>query len=176
MSTLRNSRAAGFSLIELMVGIIILAILAGIAMPNFKIWLQNSQIRNATESILSGLQRARATAVSRNASVEFTLGSGTSWAVNEVGGASNPVDSRSSTEGSKDVVATVTPAGANTVTFNNFGSVASNADASATLSQVQLDSSILAPADSRELRVTIGTGGNVRMCDPNAPGTSLTAC
>lgn len=176
MSTLRNSRATGFSLIELMVGIIILAILASIAIPDFKIWLQNSQIRNATESILNGLQQARAAAVSRNASMEFTLGSGTSWAVNEIGGTSNPIATRTSAEGSKSVIATVTPAGATTVTFNNFGSVVSNADSSPTVTQVELDSSILAPADSRQLRVTIGAGGKVRMCDPQASGTSLTAC
>jgi type IV fimbrial biogenesis protein FimT len=176
LNALHNGRSSGFSLIELLIAIVILGILAGLAMPSFNIWLQNSQIRNAAESIQNGLQHARTEAVSRNATVEFVLGTGSSWAVNVIGGASNPIDSRSSAEGSRNVTATVTPAGATTVTFNNFGGLTTNADSSVTLTQVELDSAVLAPADSRELRVTIGLGGNVRMCDPNAPATSPTAC
>lgn len=165
----------GFSLVELMIAIAILAILTGLAMPSFKTWLQNAQIRNAAESVQNGLQRARAEAVGRNTDVEFVLGAGTSWVVKLAGGAN--IESRSSSEGSRDVTITVTPAGATTVTFNNFGGVkAANADASVPFSQVTLDSPLLAAADSQELRITIGLGGNVRMCDPNAPVSSPRAC
>lgn len=165
----------GFTLIELLIGIVIMGILLSLAMPNFKTWLQNTQIRNAAESIQNGLQRARAEAVGRNTNVEFVLGTGSSWVVKLAGGAD--IESRPSSEGSKDVAVTVTPAGATTVTFNNFGGVlAANADASAPFTQVELDSSVLAAADSLELRVTIGLGGNVRMCDPNAPVGSPRAC
>lgn len=175
LSAFIKPRHTGFSLIELLIGITIMAILAGLAMPSFNAWLQNSQIRNAAESIQNGLQRARAESVGRNTDVEFVLGAGSSWVVKLAGGAD--IESRSSNEGSKDVTVTVTPAGATTVTFNNFGGVkAANADASAPFSQVELDSSVLAAADSKELRVTIGLGGNIRMCDPNAPVSSPRAC
>jgi len=175
LSAFIKPRHTGFSLIELLIGITIMAILAGLAMPSFNAWLQNSQIRNAAESIQNGLQRARAESVGRNTDVEFVLGAGSSWVVKLAGGAD--IESRSSNEGSKDVTVTVTPAGATTVTFNNFGGVrAANADASAPFSQVELDSSVLGAADSKELRITIGLGGNVRMCDPNAPVSSPRAC
>lgn len=165
----------GFSLIELLIGVVIMAILLGLAMPSFQTWLQNTQIRNAAESIQNGLQRARAEAVGRNTNVEFVLGAGSSWVVRVAGGAD--IESRSGSEGSRNITATVTPAGATTVTFNNFGGVlAANADASAPFTRVDLDSPMLAAAASQELRVTIGLGGNVRMCDPNAPVSSPRAC
>lgn len=175
MSAFPKSRPLGFSLIELLIGIVIMAILLSLAMPSFQAWLQNTQIRNAAESVQNGLQRARAEAVGRNTDVEFVLGAGSSWVVRVAGGAD--IESRSSGEGSKDVIVTITPAGATTLTFNNFGGVkAANADASAPFTQVDLDSPVLSAADSQELRITIGMGGNVRMCDPNASAPSPRAC
>lgn len=175
LSAFPKSRPLGFSLIELLIGIVIMAILLSLAMPSFQAWLQNTQIRNAAESVQNGLQRARAEAVGRNTDVEFVLGAGSSWVVRVAGGAD--IESRSSGEGSKDVIVTITPAGATTLTFNNFGGVkAANADASAPFTQVDLDSPVLSAADSQELRITIGMGGNVRMCDPNASAPSPRAC
>lgn len=175
LSDFPKFRHLGFSLIELLIGIVIMGILMSLAMPSFQTWLQNSQIRNEAESIQNGLQSARAESVGRNADVEFVLGAGSSWVVRVAGGAN--IESRSSSEGSKDVTVTVTPAGTTTVTFNNFGGVkAANADASAPFTRIDLDSSVLAAANSQELRITIGLGGNVRMCDPNAPVSSPRAC
>ncbi len=169
-------KSLGFSLIELMIGVVVLAILMSLAMPSFQAWLQNTQIRNAAESIQNGLQRARAEAVGRNTDVEFVLTAGSSWTIRVVS-SGEVLESRSGSEGSRDVTVAVTPLGATTVTFNNLGSVkATNADASAPFTQVDLDSSVLAAAASQELRVTIGFGGNVRMCDPNAPAGSPRAC
>ncbi|MBI2509431.1 MAG: prepilin-type N-terminal cleavage/methylation domain-containing protein, partial [Betaproteobacteria bacterium] len=65
--------AMGFTLIELMVGIAIVGILIMIALPNFTIWIQNTQIRAGAEGILSGLQLARTEAVRRNADLARAL-------------------------------------------------------------------------------------------------------
>lgn len=157
-------KQSGFSLIELLMGIVIIGILMAIAVPSFQTSARNAQIRNAAESIANGMQRARAEAVALNKDVAFSLGSGTSWTVSVVTPASG-IDSRSSSEGSKDVTRTVTPAGATTVTFNNFGSTnPTNSGGAARLEQVHLTTS----GGTQDLRVTVGLGGNVRMCDPNA--------
>jgi type IV fimbrial biogenesis protein FimT len=162
-------------LIELLIGIVIMGILLSLAMPGFQTWLQNSQIRNAAEAIQNGLQRARAEAVGRNTNVELVLGSDSSWVVQLTDG--TDIETRAGNEGSKNVSVAITPAGATTVTFTNFGGLAAtNGNGSAPFTQVDLDSSVLAAADSQELRVTIGLGGNVRMCDPNAPAGSPRAC
>lgn len=170
-----KTRARGFTLIELMIGIVIVGILVSLAMPSFLEVLRNAEIRNAAESVANGLQRARAEGVARNANVEFVLGTATSWTVDyaiKPVPSDPPIDSRVSTEGSTNVTRTVTPAGATTITYNNLGGIAVNADASATLTQVDL----AAIGGNQSLRVTIGVGGNARMCDPNLPSGNQRAC
>jgi len=170
-------KSSGFTLIELMIGIAIFGITMTLGVSSYRTWVHNTQIRNAAESIQNGIQRARAEAVKRNTNVAFTLGTNSSWVISVVNGG-EVVESRSSGEGSKNVNRTVLPAGATAVTFSNLGSVVNpNPDGSATLTQVDLDSSVLAAADSRDLRITLGLGGIVRMCDPNlAAGSSPRAC
>jgi type IV fimbrial biogenesis protein FimT len=163
---------AGFSLIELMVSVVVLGILASVAVPSFQTWIRNTQIRNAAESISNGLQRARAEAVSRNTNVSFVMGADSSWTISVVNPAST-IDQRLASEGSKNVTRTVLPAGATTVTFSNVGLVVANADATNSITQFDL----VAAGGNQNLRVTIGTGGNARMCDPNlVSGSNPRAC
>jgi type IV fimbrial biogenesis protein FimT len=183
-------RAAGFSLVELMIGVVMLGILLGIAAPNFQAWILNSQIRNAAESIQIGLQRARAEAVVRNANVEFVLldtdntceakFTCSSWQIQLQGAIAGtpPIDSRSSSEGSQSVRRKVLPVQTlTTVTFDNTGRpLQTNLDGSVTFTAVQLDSTILAANESRQLQVLVTPGGNARMCDTRALSTSPTAC
>ena len=167
-----NLLVGGFTLVELMVTLVVLAVLVGVAQPAFVSLLRNIQVRNAAESVLSGVHRARAEAVGRNASVAFVLSADSSWSINLVATATT-IENRSAADGSQNVTQTVTPNGSSTVTFNNLGVVIANADATAQLTQVEFSAS----SATRNLRVTIGVGGNVRMCDPNlATGSSVAAC
>ena len=177
MSSSIKTRSSGFSLIELMIGIVILAIAMAVAMPSYSQWIQNTNIRNAAESIQHGMQRARAEAVSRNTNVAFTLGGGSFWTVSQVSDGS-VIESRPAGEISNKVTMTASPVAVppalppTTLTLNNLGVVVPNADASTSITQIVVDSSVLAAADSRELRITV-VGGITRMCDPN-PGVATT--
>lgn len=184
MNTASKTRSYGFTLIELLIAVVVLSVLISLAVPGFRIWLQNAQIRNAAESILSGLQRARAEAVLRNANVTFALG-GTndsacqststcsSWTV-VLTGTATVLDSRNSSEGSADVVRTTLPAAnMTTVTYNNVGGRVANP--ATDFASITLDSKVLPSADSRELMIVIGVGGNARMCDPNV-GSGPSKC
>lgn len=170
--TRSQSVQLGLTLPELLIGIAILGILASVGLPGFQTWMVDTKIRTAAESIQSGLQRARAEAVSRNTGIEFILGTGSSWVVR----VANPVtiiESRSSNEGSKNVTGTTEPAGATTITYNSFGQIAANADASPTFTRVTLAAS----GSSKLLSVTVNAGGSVKMCNPAlATGSHITAC
>jgi type IV fimbrial biogenesis protein FimT len=67
----KTSHSAGFSLIELMIVVSIIIITSSIAVPSFKAWIQNTQIRTAAESIHGGLQKARTEALKRNTNIFF---------------------------------------------------------------------------------------------------------
>jgi type IV fimbrial biogenesis protein FimT len=146
-----------------MIGIAIMAILLAVGLPGFKVWMLNTQIRTATESMQNGLQLARAEAVRRNEQVNFILGTGTSWTVSTVAGTA--IQSRPSSEGSVNVTVTATPAGATTATFNALGRLANPTTAP---TQIDLDvpTTILPANESRELRINITSGGQIRTCDP----------
>lgn len=66
-------RQHGFTLVEIVVTLAVMALIMMIAMPNIVSWLGNTHIRNMADSLQNGLQIARAEAVRRNQSVSFWL-------------------------------------------------------------------------------------------------------
>ena len=81
--------AQGFTLIELMIGIVILGILLVIAVPSFSRLLAEQRLRTASSELRNTLALARAEAVNRNESVKV-LASSSGWcAVSASNSASN---------------------------------------------------------------------------------------
>lgn len=160
----------GFTMIELIIGMAIMAILMALAAPNFSTWIQNSRIRGVAESIVNGLQLARSEAVMRNAEVEFTFTSGSGWRIGcRIVTATCPesIQSRAEGEGATGAI-TVDALDGTPIRFDSLGrlDVAALA-AGATSARINIDSSALPAAQSRDLRVTVTVAGGVRMCDPN---------
>ena len=69
MRTATPRSSQGFTLIELMIVVTLLALMMMLAAPSISIWLQNLKVRNVGESIVNGLQLARMEAIRRNTRV-----------------------------------------------------------------------------------------------------------
>lgn len=170
----------GVTLIELMIAIAILSILIAAALPSYRTWVQNTQVRTASESIQNGLQLARTEAVRRNTSVELVLTddaptsatvtastAGRNWIVRTFG-TNVFIQGRGRAEGSNS--ATVT-GGASSYRFDGLGRLVSPVlTAPATTSDID----IAATGSDRALKVRIWTGGQIRMCDPSITDTTDT--
>ena len=165
---LSTGRQRGVTLVELMVALVILAIVLAKGIPSFKDWIQNTQIRNAAESILNGLQLTQGEAVRLNAQVQFVLTASSSWTIGCVVSAvacPATLQSRSSAEGSSNAQVTATQ---NIITFDNLGRVTPVPATSLTFSVTNPTGGtcVAVGGSMRCLNVVVAIGGLLRMCDP----------
>lgn len=162
---------AGATLVELMIAVTILAMLLVMGMPSYSSWLQNSQLRTATQAVENGLQLARAEAVRRNTRVAFTV-TGNDWSIDVVAPATN-IQRRSGADGTPNAVIT---AAQNVITFNALGRVLPSAVATINVANPTGGACQLAGGPMRCLSVTVSPGGQIRMCDPALPATNVQSC
>jgi type IV fimbrial biogenesis protein FimT len=185
-------RQAGFTIIELMIALTVMALLIFLALPSMSVWLNNTQIRTAGETLLSGINFARTEALRNNTVVRFQLTTsldsacalsttGTNWVVSltDPSGlcdvapsdttAPQTIQKKAGSEGAQR--ATVT-ADASTVYFNGLGRLASPGGA-ANITQIDIANPAgvcqhvnATNGTMRCLRITVSNGGQVKMCDP----------
>jgi type IV fimbrial biogenesis protein FimT len=183
----RRAPQGGATLIEIVVALAILGILMAVVGPSAGVWLQNSQLRNAADAVLSGVQTARLEALKRNRPVSFRLtevGS-TAWQVclfDPVADACSiaadaVLASKGAGEGGENARVGVDTALSDTavaltegaglpasVTFDSFGRLSSAT--AANIMRVDVRNPSMPAADERRLVILISLGGQIRMCDP----------
>ena len=84
-----KNRISGFTLIELMVTIAVLAILVAIALPNYRAFVLNSRMTAQANNFLASLNLARSEAVKRNAPISVNAKTGgwaNGWVIVDAGG------------------------------------------------------------------------------------------
>jgi type IV fimbrial biogenesis protein FimT len=192
------SRAASFqrgvNLIELMTVLAVVGVVLALGVPAYSEWIQNTQIRTASESMLVGVKLARAEALKRNEIVHFQMmtsstdascgrsATGVEWVVS-VDDASGMCDATDSSQPPRIVRRNARTAGTSNVTYQSaqtgnaafVGTVDFDAlGRLVTAGDVTIDimnSSGTCAADASDgkmrcLRILVTSGGQIRMCDP----------
>jgi len=190
---MNTARRHGFTLIELLIGLAIAALLVMLALPGYSVWIADAQIRNAAESIASGLRYAQGQALARNSTIEFvldpTVGTG-GWRAQQIDRVTcavvgAPLQLATFQEGANLAAFTILAAGATKVQFSSLGAMEAPCDASAQLVQVQI-ASAAGVAGARNLIVLVGGGASgvagqatrtgIKICDPKWPATDPKGC
>jgi len=178
---IRAQRIAGFSLIELMVALAIFGLLLMLAGPQYAKLMGDSQIRNAAEAMLNGVQQAQSRAIHSNTQARLQVNTATGWQVIEtIEGVDNVVQVYSKTDGAPRANVALVPADATQITFDGFGRVMlpKNADGTNPLTCIKVTNPDV-PSGARNLNVAIsssGIGVGTKLCDPNVATTEPQGC
>lgn len=68
-----QARHSGFTIIELMITIAVIAVIAALALPSFKSILEERRLVGAAENLYASLQYARSEAIKRNSVMNFVV-------------------------------------------------------------------------------------------------------
>jgi type IV fimbrial biogenesis protein FimT len=178
-------RQRGFTVIELMVTITLLALLLGLAAPSFTLWTRNAQVRTVSDTLQNGARLAQAEAVRRNRQVVFFLtndqgctaatapaANGSFWAIRSVPLVAGDPAQTVQCGNLSDRAGSVAITGPTAICFNSMGRQVANPSPGAGSATCTLANSGLSVYDvsvaggDRPLRVLVALGGQVRQCDP----------
>ncbi len=176
--TARSRLQRGFTIIEMVVTIALVAILLRLAIPSFTVWIRNTQMRSVAEALQNGIRNAQSEAVRRNRQVVFSLtnnepsatatasDNGRNWFIRTIpalaGEASEFVEGGSFGDTSLGVAI----AGVASICFNSQGRMVANADPAIDCAAAATAYNVTQAGAERQLRVTVAIGGQMRMCDP----------
>lgn len=188
-------RLRGFTLVELMITISVLALLVLASVPSLQGWVFNGRVRTSAESLQNGLRLAQAEAARQSRQVVFGLtvaapalnaamaANGRNWLVQTVPSLIDAAGSSYLRGGPlADVTGGVTLTGPAVICFSSAGGLVANAAPGAAGAGVPACALPVPPAGGgpavvtydvahasaeRRLRVTVSVSGRVRMCDPD---------
>jgi len=184
-------RVAGFTIIEMMVTLVVMAVLLGLAMPAMSTWIRNSRLRAASDSLQDGIRLAQAEALRRSYQVVFSLTddkpttstytaktSGKNWAAKTVKRLTTDTSDFIEAGVIAELDSSITITGPQSICFNSIGRLVANTDPGTNAGECVLPTNTppmqtydisytdaVAGVD-RPLRVTVALGGQVRLCDP----------
>jgi type IV fimbrial biogenesis protein FimT len=179
----RPHAARGFTLIEMMVTVVLLAVLMALAFPAISEWVRNSRIRTVADALQNGLRLAQTEALRRSRQTVFSLtadtnpsdgltavANGANWSVNFVPLLTGEENDATFIQGGglTGLAPDVRVTGPATLCFNSLGRVVDNDTPGTGVACAASAAAynITIPNADRPMRVLVALGGQVRLCDP----------
>lgn len=191
------TRAAGFTLIEMVVTMTVFAVLVTVGIPSMRTWVANNKVRAVSDSLQNGLRMAKVESLRSSRQVVFALtnsssptsipigaaANATSWVIytlpSMTDGTENPTFIESGVLANASAGVVLDSGGIAAICFNSVGRMI--ATASASLTSVTGGAVCTLPAASpalrsfalsgtgadRPLNINVSLGGQVHMCDPS---------
>ena len=100
----------GFTLVELLIGMVIMAILMLFALPTYQEFMGNTRIRNTADSLAHGVRLAQVEAIKLNQNVTFEVDPAIGWMIRDLAAADLHAEPFSDTSG--QILVDPRPAGA----------------------------------------------------------------
>ncbi|MFT4241070.1 MAG: GspH/FimT family pseudopilin [Acidovorax sp.] len=193
-------RARGATLIELMIGVGVLAVVAMLAAPAVSDWIRNARVRSLAETLRADLQMARAEAIRRNVGTRLQFVSTQTsdcalstasplWvtslylAKTPVGACGSSLDTgtapyligKSVSTTSADLAVSASRA---VIGFDSLGRMAATTNPDTTAAQATIEFSsasgtcLAAGGRVRCMKVIVSPSGDTRICDPTRSSTT----
>ena len=141
--------ARGFTIIELMVTVVVLAILIAIGVPSFRNIILTQRIKNASFEVFAGLAHARSEAVSRNNTVTITPTGGNwtnGWQITTI----DPATLATVNISSQSAYSNITITGPATVVYTGSGRMSGAANVN-----IELKSTEISAANARCITIDL---------------------
>ena len=187
MNAARRLRQAGFTLVELMIVVALVAILLSLAAPSFRETIARNRLEGVAAELSTDFQYARSEAVARNAQVGLFVGSNC-YTVFTVGTTAATGCAAAALGTGATVIKSVTPetipssvslaflSNAPTapayIQFDPVRGMAADSNGTNWEGQVTLSSSV----GNWQLRTAVTNAGRVKTCSPSGTFKGYTAC
>lgn len=189
--TRRPQRAAGFTLLEMVVTMGIFSILTALAVPTMRTWICNVKVRAVCDALQNGLRLTQSESLRRSRQVAFELtnnttapftavANGSYWAINAIPSMTDGTETFAFVESGvlAAVGSNVTVTGPAAVCFNSAGRLVSNTSTNVTTATGGASCTlpgtppvwaydVTVTGADHPLRVQVSLGGQVHMCDPS---------
>lgn len=191
----RAPRAAGFTIIEMIVAVSIFSVLVALTVPTMRVWIANTKVRAVADALQNGVRLAQAESLRRSRQVVFALTNsstpqsgftaatnGGHWAIMTIPAMTDGSETAAFVEGGvlTSNGSTVQVTGQAEICFNSVGRLVANgttgvAGGTCTVPTAGINSSaqpmlayvVSMTGADHPLQVEVGLGGQVHLCDPS---------
>ena len=166
----------GFTLIEAMIVVAVIAVLLAVAVPSFSDFFEKNRLKRATEEVFGLITKARAEGVVRSADMRIDVAAGTTWCVGYEEAPSDPADNCDCAVANSCAVSVAGTPVTQVVSSSSFSGVTMSAGNDISLDYVKGTASagsVTLVSGVWKLKIMASNIGRVRICTPDANTTNV---